>query len=229
MMLGVFFFFGLVFYTLTFGPGLRDIRGIAYQPTDDPARVRVEVGGTLFAVPAQFTRNAQTRRGVELSHAELHALLPDFEPWDDDLADRFLQTDSQSALLTITLRAISRAMPEAQMFDALYKPYIVGTGTVRDDRLQLFQFRSDGPYAKKQIFRGLTTGTQEARISAPIFICDLPDAPSPTCESRFDIGNTAQASYRFKRAHLSDWANTDQRIKELIRNFRAAARSTFSR
>ena len=223
--LAAFVLSGLIFYATYFGPGLQDIQGISYRPTDDAARVKVEVGGTLFAVPAHFTRNGQTRRGVELTHAELHALLPDFLPWQRDLAEQFLRTDGQSQLITITLRGISRAMPETQIFQALYKPYLSGPGRVRDDGLQAFSFRTDSPYRQKQIFRALPSGSQESRDKAPLFICDMPDVPDPTCESRFDIGNTAQASYRFKRAHLPNWAVTDQRIKDLIRNFRAAART----
>ena len=222
--LASFLLSGLIFYATYFGPGIKDLQGISYRPTDDAARVKVEVGGTLFAVPAHFTRNGQTRRGIELTHAELHALLPDFLPWQKDLAEEFLRTDGQAPLITITLRGMARAMPEAQIFTALYKPYLNGPGRVRDDGLQAFSFRSDSPYGQKQIFRALSTGAQENRDKAPIFICDLPEAPNPTCESRFDIGNTAQASYRFKRVHLSNWAETDQRIKDLIRNFRAAAR-----
>lgn len=220
---------GLLFYAVYFGPGVRDLQGISYSPTDDPARVRVEVGGTLFAVPAHYTRNGQTRRGIELSHAELHALLPELTPWQEANGEAFLDTSADAKLVTLTLRAMNRNLPEAEIFDALYKPYIAGAGVVRDDRLQAFRFRSDSPYASKEIFRGLTAGSTDQRNAAPIFICDLPDKPTPTCESRFDIGNTAQASYRFKRAHLSDWASTDQRLKDLIRNFRAAARSVSQR
>lgn len=220
---------GLLFYAAYFGPGVRDLQGISYSPTDDPARVRVEVGGTLFAVPAHYTRNGQTRRGAELTHAELHALLPELTPWQKADGEAFLNADADAKWVSVTLRAMNRNLPEAEIFDALYKPYIAGAGVVRDDRLQAFRFRSDSPYASKEILRGLTAGSKDQRDAAPMFICDLPDKPSPACESRFDIGNTAQASYRFKRAYLSDWAVTDRRLKDLIRNFRAAARSISQR
>ena len=37
-------------YLFYFGPNVRDISGLAYAPTDDAARVKVDVGGTLFAL-----------------------------------------------------------------------------------------------------------------------------------------------------------------------------------
>jgi hypothetical protein len=47
---------------------------------------------------------------------------------------------------------------------------------------------------------------------------------NPTCESRFNLGTTAQVSYVFKRVHLAQWEAIDRDVREMIRNFRAAAR-----
>ncbi|MDG1692074.1 MAG: hypothetical protein P8I95_07865 [Alphaproteobacteria bacterium] len=220
-----FFLSGVVVYFVYFGPGLRDLQGVSYSPTQDPARVRVEVGGTLFAVPAHFTRNRQTRSRRELSHAELHALLPDLQPWQPDLAKAFSRSDKDASLIVINLRAGKRNFPEARVFEALYKPYLKGAGAVRKDGLQGFNFLPNSPYANKQIFRALPAGSKEEREKAPLFICDTKQHPSPSCESRFDIGNTAQASFVFKRTHLSDWENIDTRIKDMIRSARASART----
>ncbi|MBT5517641.1 MAG: hypothetical protein HOK33_01725, partial [Rhodobiaceae bacterium] len=138
---------------------------------------------------------------------------------------QFLRADKQSPLIVINLRAGKRNFPEARVFDALYKPYLKGAGAVRKDGLQGFNFQPNSPYDRKQIFRALPAGSTEERAKAPLFICDTKDHPSPSCESRFDIGNTAQASFVFKRAHLSDWENIDTRIKDMIRSARASART----
>ena len=227
-MLLAFVLSGFLAYWFYFGPNMRDISGLSYAPTDDAARVKVDVGGTLFAVPAHYTRNRQSRRTKPLQHAELHALLPDMAPWRHENAEAFLQTDADSDLLTINIRAAERLLAPEKTFDTIYQPYILGGGNVRDDGLQGYSFKTDAPYATKEIFRALTTGTREARAAAPLFICDRIESPSPTCESRFDLGNKAQASYRFKRKHLSDWENIDRQVKDKIRNFRAAARSRFN-
>ena len=63
------FFFGLAVFIaailiglwLSLKPNALQNKYEAYQPTDDGYRVRVEVGGTLFAIPAHYTRSAQTR------------------------------------------------------------------------------------------------------------------------------------------------------------------------
>ena len=42
---------------------------------------------------------------------------------------------------------------------------------------------------------------------------------NPTCESRFNLGTTAQVSYVFKRVHLAQWEAIDRDVREMIRNF----------
>lgn len=227
-MLVAFLASSVLAYLFYFGPNMRDISGLAYAPTDDAARVKVDVGGTLFAVPAHYTRHRQARRGTAVEQAAFHALLPDLTPWRAEQAEAFLNTTAVSNLLIINIRATERSLPPEAVFETIYRPYLAGGGAVREDGLQGYSFRSDAPYAQKEIFRALTTGTREARAAAPLFICDRADRPSPTCESRFDLGKKAQASYRFKRVHLAQWETIDRQVKDKIRNFRAAARSRFN-
>ena len=222
--LGGFLLSTLLFYLFYFGPGIRDIQGITYAPTDNQERIKFEIGGTLFSVPAHYTRDGQTRRGGALPYANLHALLPNIQPWRTELADDFLDTSTNSPLLSVTIRSVQRDMAEARLFSALYQPYIDGAGQVTDSGLQAFSFRSNSPYGRKQIFKGLPKGSSADRATAPLFICDTETHNNPVCESRFDLGNTAQVSYTFKRVHLAEWETIDGDLKELIRNFRAAAR-----
>lgn len=224
IILGSFLLSGVLFYLFYFGPGIRDLQGLAYAPTDNQGRVRVEIGGTLFSVPAHYTRNGRTRRGDRLEHASLHALLPELSPWRKDRADAFLDTSVASKLLIINIRATTSDMPEARIFNAIYRPYIAGSGQVTEDGLQSFAFRADSPYGKKQIFRGLKTGSAAERQRPPLFICDIATHENPTCESRFNLGTSAQVSYVFKRVYLAQWEAIDHDIREMIRNFRAAAR-----
>ena len=224
VIMGSFLLSGMLFYLFYFGPGIRDLQGIAYAPTDDDSRVRLEIGGTLFSVPAHYTRNGRTRRRGQLDHASLHVLLPDFSPWRDDRAAAFLDNGISSKLLTINIRAAAGGIPEERIFNAIYRPYIAGSGEVNDDGLQSFAFRSDSPYGKKQIFRGLKTGSASERQRPPLFICDIVKHENPTCESRFNLGTSAQVSYVFKRVHLAQWEAIDRDVREMIRNFRAAAR-----
>ncbi|MGI9438491.1 MAG: hypothetical protein ACR2OK_02190 [Parvibaculales bacterium] len=215
---------GLLFYLFYFGPGIRDLQGLAYAPSDSEERVRIEVGGTLFSVPAHYTRNGRTRRGGTLAHASLHALLPTLNAWRKDRADGFLDTGIASNLLTVNIRAATRNLPDQRVFNAIYRPYIAGSGQVNDDGLQGYNFRSDSPYGQKQIFRGLKTGSAAEREIPPLFVCDVTQHENPTCESRFNLGNSAQVSYVFKRIHLAQWENIDRNVREMIRNFRAEAR-----
>lgn len=209
-----------------FGPGLDIIRGASYLPSSSSDRVRVEVGGTLFAIPAHYTRSRRARRAGLMEHIDLQALGPELVPYRQDLAADFLSTDETSALIIISLRSGTDALPERRRFDAIYKPYLRGIGTVDDNGLQVFTFKQDGPYAGKQLFRGLPLGAREKRLAPPLLLCDAPDTAGAQCESRFALGGTAQVSYRFKRHILPQWEELDANIRALIRNFRAAARTS---
>ena len=224
IVLGGFVLSSFLFYLFYFGPGIRDLQGLAYAPTEDSGRVRIEIGGTLFSVPAHYTRNGRSRRGGTLDHASLHALLPNLEPWREDRAEAFLDVGIASNLLIVNIGAVTSEMPEERIFKAIYQPYIDGSGQVNDDGLQSFSFRSDSPYANKQIFRGLKTGSAAERQRPPLFLCDDAQHENPRCESRFNLGNSAQVSYVFKRVHLAQWERIDRDIRETIRGFRAAAR-----
>ena len=187
--------------------------------------MRVEVGGTLFAIPAHYTRSAQTRSQKAQNFVELHALLPDLKPYSRELDKEFLRIDAASRLVIITLRASERPLPERRIFEDMLSPFVLGSGDVRDDGLQLFKFQPDSPYAGKELFRALPVGPRAKRLAPPLFICDSVDTPSATCESSYDLGRTAQANYSFKRAYLSDWETIDGGLRDMITSFRAAARA----
>ncbi|MGI9440324.1 MAG: hypothetical protein ACR2OT_05025 [Parvibaculales bacterium] len=231
VILMVFLLSGIIAYFYYFGAGFGRFDGTTYRPVSNRTLAKVEVGGTLFAIPQNFTRNRNSRRADVLEHIELHALLPNLIGYDKMLAEEFLRTDTTSSLLLLNIRAIDEKMPEKQRFDAIYAPYILGNGDSdsKQDGLQNFRFADNSPYFNKQIFRAIATGTNdkigEQNTLPPVFLCDKPNIASPTCESRFPLGQTARVNYRFKRIYLQDWKKIDAAVKELIRNFRAAART----
>ncbi len=106
------FFFGLAVFIaailiglwLSLKPNALQNKYEAYQPTDDGHRVRVEVGGTLFAIPAHYTRSAQTRSQKAQNFVELHALLPDLKSYSRELDKEFLRIDAASRKVIITSR-----------------------------------------------------------------------------------------------------------------------------
>ena len=82
----------------------------------------------------------------------------------------------------------------------------------------------DGVQKGKDLFRALVAGSIQQRATAALFICDQLDKPGANCETRFDLGRSAEVSYLFKRQHLSDWQSIDAKVKDLIKSFRSAAR-----
>ncbi len=206
---------GVLFYGLYFAPSLSFWRGLDYSPSDKTHAIKLEVGGTLFAVPANYTRNAAGRRAGHHKQIELHALLPSLSGYQEKTQSSFLRVDESSPLLIISIREVSRELPNERRFEALYKPYLdAANGTIEND-LQSYHFGADTPYAGKELLR----------TNAALYICDSAGKPSATCETRFDLGRSAEVSYLFKRHYLKDWRAIDGNIKDLIKSFRSATRT----
>lgn len=79
----------IAFILYFFGPSLDQIRGLSYGPTAQKSDIRAEVGGTLFAIPASYTRYGRNRRASEAESIELHALLPEMSGYSKDQAEAF--------------------------------------------------------------------------------------------------------------------------------------------
>ena len=215
---------GGLFYGLYFGLGLSFLRGLDYNPSNKTYAVKLEVGGTLFAVPANYTRNAASRRAGQHQLMTLHTLLPNLTGYQLSTKEQFLRVDDASPLVIISISGVNRELPNERRFESLYAPYLNGKNGAVENDLQAFHFSADTPYAGKNLFRALVAGSIQQRATAALFICDQLDKPGANCETRFDLGRSAEVSYLFKRQHLSDWQSIDAKVKDLIKGFRSATR-----
>ena len=215
---------GGVFYGFYFGPGLSFWRGLDYSPSSKTYAVKLEIGGTLFAVPANYTRNAASRRNGQHADITLHAVLPKLAGYQLSTKEQFLRIDDDSPLVIISITGVTRDLPIERRFESLYAPYVeLKTSDITDD-LQAYQFGDDTPYRGKDLFRAMLAGTRLERAEAPMFMCETADKRGAICETRFDLGRSAEVSYLFKRRHLSDRQSIDAKVKDLIKSFRSAAR-----
>ena len=215
---------GGLFYGLYFGLGLSFLRGLDYNPSNKTYAVKLEVGGTLFAVPANYTRNAASRRAGQHQHMTLHALLPNLTGYQLSTKEQFLRVDDASPLVIISISGVDRELPNERRFDSLYAPYIeLKTSDIEND-LQAYQFGNETPYRGKDLFRAMLAGSRLQRAEAAVFICETDDKRGAICETRYSLGPSAEVSYLFKRRHLSDWQSIDTKVKDLIKGFRSAAR-----
>lgn len=217
--------FGLVlvscvgFLFFYFGPSVEAYRGLKPSPTTSMEKVGVEVSGTLFVMPASFTRYATHRGSQRQDNVSLHAILPELAPYTADTATEFLRTDAQSPLVLINLvEAGEQYNPERHLQEFL-RPAANATPLPAPTGLTGYNFKADASYAGRQLFIAEASLGQSARA----FICEHPSAASPDCESRFRIGPTVMASYVFKRAHLNDWRDIERDVGLLLKSFRANA------
>ena len=145
---------GVLFYLFYFGPGIRDLQGLAYAPTDDGGRVRLRLAAHCFPCRRIIRAMAAPGAAARLTMPACMLAARVSARGAMTAPMRFLIQRHLSELLTINIRATTSEMPEERIFNAIYRPYIAGSGEVTDEGLQSFAFRSDSPYARNRFFAG---------------------------------------------------------------------------
>ncbi len=205
-----------------FGPSLDQIRGLSYGPTAQQSDIRAEVGGTLFAIPASYTRYGRNRWESEAESIELHALLPEMSGYSKDQAEAFTNLEASSRLLLISILPVEKNLPPSVLLSDVFLPQLSPQVETLANGLRKGTFVADSAYASSLFFQP-SIATPET-IGSPFYICSAETNGATWCTGRILIGRTAQAVFRFPDRYLDDWQAINQGLTELLRSFRAEAR-----
>lgn len=213
---------GVIFYF--FGPTIGEIRGTSYDPTARKNDIRTEVGGTLFAVPASYTRYGRNRRSSKAESLELHALLPEMSEFSESQADEFVNLGENSRLFLISLLPLEKNLTPSALLQDVFLPQIAEPLVNLPNGLKKSRFPADSAYPNALFF--LPIIAMPETIGSPFYICTTETNGALWCSGRILIGRTAQAVFRFPYRYLDDWKAINQGLTELLRSFRAEARLT---
>lgn len=185
-------------------------------PTASTQPVHISVGGLDLAIPANYVVFASARDGGRRSDVALFALLPRMTGYAPALAHDFASNASNSRVIYFLLREDQLNLREDERFQRIYLAYVENpAGTAAPYGLTEYRFADNSGYRGEDLFVGETTHGKAlfrcVRYSATV--------PSPSCLRELPLANGIALSYRFKRAHLKDWAAISANVEKLVRSF----------
>lgn len=205
-----------------FGPSLDQLQGDTITPTSMTQDIRLEVGGTLFSIPANYTRYGHDRQANKNNYVELHALLPELAPYQSQTANAFADLSAQSQLLLFSLSPIEGDMTPQKLWQDVFMPQVEGFSGTVEYGLKSAQFKAASLYQNATFYQ--PENLPDDGFSSPFIICAPQADGAVWCQGRLTIGRTAQAIFRFPQRHLSDWKIISNRLAGLLSRFRAEAR-----
>jgi hypothetical protein len=226
----------IYFLIYFFGPTISDIRGTSLSPTTNRDTITVEVGGTLFSIPANYTRYGRDRRAQARDQLELHALYPRLEGYSNRKAEVFAALDGKEPVILISIRSADASLSADKLLEQIYLPATKGEEINQAFNLDWSNFRADSHYEGAQLYRqnkqtadqtGSDPRNNNYRLKKPrrpYFICQMDTRNIEWCRGQLQIGQTAIAFYRFPKAYLEKWEKIDAGLQTLLSNFRANAR-----
>ena len=185
-------------------------------PTDATRAIALTLGDAPLRVPANFILMASARRGGTVSELALIALLPDLQGYTLGAAQAFTANAPDSPVVSMTLKSGQTLLPEKDRLERIYLKQVENQeGQPGPYGLRQYAFRADSGYHDQDMFVGM------ADSATAVLLCTklAPGIASPSCMRDVPLGDGVSLSYRFRRAHLSDWRKIDAGIRARIASF----------
>jgi hypothetical protein len=205
----------LAYYFAPARPGRADEEP---APTDATRVISLSVGSLALRIPANYILMAGARRGGPMTEVALIAMLPDLQGYTLGAAPDFTSNAPDSRVVHIMLKSGNAVLAEPERLERIYLPQVEDTkGKPGPFGLRQYAFRADSGYHDQDLLVGATDAGPMALLCSKI----APDAVSPSCMRDLPIGDALSLSYRFKRAHLSEWRKIDSGIRTRLAEFSA--------
>lgn len=212
-------FFGVVI-ALYFAPHPELLFSDGSKAQPDFARTRgLTVGDVTMEVPRPYLAEVEGGMFGPVRRFSLRLPWPykPQRPVTDDMAGDLTR------ILAIDVTPGIPSAPARERLSRIYPVYFDGEGEDVGDGLTRYGFRSGTPYQDTVLYVAEPEGSAE-----PVLIsCTVQgesDVP-PLCERRIDLSDRTVVTYRFHEDHVGDWREIEATVRELLREYRAAAGS----
>lgn len=211
--------FAAIFLWYYVGPTTEEILGTAPESTDRLQDVHISIGNVQLAVPANFTRFAAARDGGALERVDLHALLPELDPFTERKRDQFDRSDSESPVLHMRIEETTAVLAAQPRLELVYLPAVSNrAGEPGPFGLRHFIFRNETGFSGQDMYVGA------GPIGAPAILLCAREEPLMWCRREILLSENVVLRYRYKRTFLSDWKEIDNQALALIALFRDRAK-----
>jgi len=212
--------FAAIFLWYYVGPTTDELLGLAPEATDQVREVRVQVGDLPLAIPANFTRFSTARSGGTKPRVDLHALLPDLDPFTERQRAEFDRSDPLSPVLHIRIEKTANVLAAQPRLELVYLPAVTNrAGEDGPHGLTHYVFRNETGFAGQDMYVGV------GPANAPAILLCAREAPLLWCRREILLSGNVVLRYRFKRAYLADWKEIDQSVIGLVAGFRDKAQA----
>lgn len=211
--------FAAIFLWYYVGPTTEEILGTAPESTDRLESVHISIGDVQLAIPANFTRFAAARSGGAMERVDLHALLPEFDPFTERKREEFDRSDAQSPVLHMRIEETNAVLAAQPRLELVYLPAVSNrAGEQGPYNLRHFVFRNETGFNGQDMYVG------EGPAGSPAILICSRDEPLLWCRREILLSENVVLRYRYKRAHLADWKSIDNQALALVALFRDNAR-----
>lgn len=200
-----------------FGPTPAELLGREPKSSAKTEKVSALIGGKQFLVPENYTRYPSQRSGGTIAALDMHALLPGFDPFSPDDAEKFRNNAADSEVIFFTLRNAANTLDAERRLRDVYSKHFVKPRAERGpDGLDLFHFRDESGYKDQDLLVGA-----DAHGRLVLLLCERQTITneSPNCSRTLLLTPQLALSYRYKRAHLEEWEQIDRQLQNLIQAF----------
>jgi hypothetical protein len=179
------------------------------QSADDPGRLPVSVGGTLFNVPTDAVRMKIQRHTGAQERIDLAFSYPSLEP---PAAQKHITADMVEEAIQpvdrifLSIAAHHDALSPETRVRTIYPRYLADTATQLEDGLTMRAFREGTPYGGEDLF-----SAGDPSLNAR---CMRDGATPGMCLSERRIGG-ADLTFRFPRSWLSQWRDVADAMEHL--------------
>jgi hypothetical protein len=186
------------------------------SPTSRTDPIALQVNKVSLVIPANYILYSSARQGGPRKEVALAAKLPDFHGYTDWYASTFADNGADSPVIYLLIREDQLNITEDERLKRIYMSYVVDpVGKPGPFGLTQYSFRDDSGYRGEDLYVG-----QGAK--GPVVLRCVrfgPQVPSPSCLRDIRLGHHVALTYRFKRAHLAQWADIATGMDGLMHSF----------
>jgi hypothetical protein len=208
-----------VFLYYYFGPSVDELMDRTPRATSRTHDIKVQIADSLFVIPANFTRFGRGRSDGRHEQIELHALLPEMEPFTEWNRDAFEDLGPSSKVIQFEIGETGNMLDAERRFAEVYLKFLeTPRGEPAEFGLTRYLFNRNTGYEDQELF---AQRLRDGKLFLLMCFRKSSLIPAPHCTRTILLSEKLGLTYRYKKAHLADWQTIDTKMIALVDSLRS--------